>query len=101
MIMDILVCDRETGKARCVLDTKYKAHNTVSNDDYNQVVAYSDALGCDRAVLVYPKELEYRFDEKPGRIRVNALVFDIGSDLENSGNAFLKGLYSLVERQET
>ena len=27
----------------------------VSNDDYNQVVAYSDALGCDRAALVYPK----------------------------------------------
>jgi 5-methylcytosine-specific restriction enzyme subunit McrC len=100
MIMDILICDRETDQPRCVLDTKYKARNSVSNDDYNQVVAYSDALGCDRAALVYPKDLEYRFDEKPGRIRVNALVFDIGIDLERSGKVFLQDLYSILERDE-
>jgi hypothetical protein len=35
-----------------------------SNEDYNQVVAYSDAVRCENAVLVYPMLLEHPFDEK-------------------------------------
>ena len=98
MVMDILLCDRDTGKPLCVLDTKYKAHNTVSNDDYNQVIAYSDAVGCENAVLVYPKELEYPFDEKPGRIRVNTAIFDVGSNLDIAGGKLLQRLYTVLER---
>lgn len=97
MTMDMLLCDKETGRPVCVLDTKYKGENTVSNDDYNQVVAYSDAVGCENAVLIYPKELERPFDEKPGRIRVNSAVFDVGDDLDAGGNELLRRLYSILD----
>ena len=57
MVMDILIYEKASEKCLCVLDTKYKAHDSVSPDDYNQVLAYSDAVGCGHAVLVYPSEL--------------------------------------------
>jgi 5-methylcytosine-specific restriction enzyme subunit McrC len=93
MEMDLIIYDQETRIPLCVLDTKYKAHNAVSNDDYNQVVAYADAVGCENAVLIYPKELEYPFDEKPGRIRVRTAVFDVGAEIEGAGQKLLEKLY--------
>jgi len=78
------------------LDTKYKAHNSVSGDDYNQVLAYSDAVGCHHAVLVYPSELANPFDEKPGRIRVRTAVFDLGMDLDAAGEKVLQRLYTIL-----
>jgi 5-methylcytosine-specific restriction enzyme subunit McrC len=96
MVMDLVLYDRDAQTPLCVLDTKYKAHSTVSNDDYNQVVAYADAVGCENAVLIYPKELEYPFDEKPGRIRVKTAVFDIGTDLDAAGEKLLKRLYESI-----
>lgn len=96
MIMDLLICDARTARPLCVLDTKYKAHNTVSPADYNQVVAYADATGCENAILIYPGKLEHPFDEKPGTIRVKAAVFDIGADLSAAGEAMLRQLYDTV-----
>lgn len=98
MQMDLLILDAGTGMPLFVLDTKYKAHKTVSNYDYNQVVAYADAVGCENAVLIYPRELEYPFDEKPGRIRVRTAVFDVGNDLEKAGSRLLERLYGTVEK---
>jgi 5-methylcytosine-specific restriction enzyme subunit McrC len=100
MVMDLVLYDRETLRPLCVLDTKYKAHSTVSNDDYYQVVAYADAIDCEIAILIYPKELEYPFDEKPGRIRVKTAVFDIGSDLDQSGNKLLERLYAVLQTEK-
>jgi 5-methylcytosine-specific restriction enzyme subunit McrC len=99
MVMDLVVYDKGTRRPLCILDTKYKAQSTVSNDDYNQVVAYADTAGCENAVLIYPRELEYPFDEKPGRIRVKTAVFDIGSDLDQAGEKLLKRLYELLRKQ--
>ncbi len=101
MVMDLVLYDRGTRRPLCVLDTKYKAHSTVSNDDYYKVVAYADRLGCENAFLIYPKELEYPFDEKPGKIRVKTAVFDIGGDLDQSGKKLLDRLYSVIEKRET
>jgi len=97
MVMDLVVYDHKTGHPLCVLDTKYKAHSSVSNDDYYQVIAYADRLGCDNAVLIYPKELECPFDEKPGRIRVKTAVFDVGSELDQGGKKLLERLYSVID----
>ncbi|MCL5423330.1 MAG: McrC family protein [Nitrospirae bacterium] len=96
MVMDLVLYDRETQRPLCVLDTKYK-DGTVSNEDYNQVVAYADAVGCENAVLIYPKELEYPFDEKPGGIRVKTAVFDVGSELDQSGEKLLERLYAVID----
>lgn len=99
MVMDLVLYDKETGSPLCIVDTKYKAYSAVSNDDYYQVVAYADRLGCENAVLIYPKELEYPFDEKPGRIRVKTAVFDVGSDLDQAGERLLERIYAVLETQ--
>jgi len=98
MVPDMVIYEADTGKPLCVLDTKYKAHNSVLNEDYYQMVAYSDTVGCENAILIYPKELELPFDEKPGRIRVRTAIFDLGTDLETAGSEFLKSIYSVLER---
>ena len=96
MVMDLVIYDRQSRLPLCVLDTKYKARNTVSNDDYNQAVAYADAAGCKNAILIYPKELDYPFDEKAGAIRVKTAVFDIGSDLDQAGKKLMERLYEML-----
>ena len=98
MVMDLVIYDRETRSPLCVLDTKYKAQSTVSNDDYNQAVAYADAAGCENAILIYPKELEYPFDEKPGGIRVKTAVFNISSDMDQAGEKLLARLYEVLSK---
>lgn len=97
MVMDLLLCDRATGYPLCVLDTKYKACGNVSSSDYSQVLAYADAVGCENAILIYPKALDNPFDEKPGSIRVRTLVFDIGEELNYAGEKMLNKLYETVE----
>jgi len=52
--MDMVLYDRQSGRPLCVLDAKYKAPDKADNADLYQVVAYSEALGCQDAVLVYP-----------------------------------------------
>ena len=96
MVMDLIIYNRETGIPLCVLDTKYKAHSSVSSEDYNQVVAYSDAVGCENAILIFPKKLDHSFNEKPGRIRVKTTIFDIGIEIEKAGEQFLESLYATI-----
>lgn len=96
MLMDMVLYRRDTNIPICVLDTKYKAHSSVANDDYNQVVAYADGLNCETAFLIYPRQLEYPLDEKPGKIRVKTLVFDVSDDLDYSGDLLRKNLYEAL-----
>ena len=96
MVMDLIIYNRENGVPLCILDTKYKAHSSVSSEDYSQVVAYSDAVGCENAILIFPKKLDQPFNEKPGRIRVKTAVFDLGVEIEKAGELFLKNLYETI-----
>jgi len=98
MVMDLVIYDRETRRPLCILDTKYKAQSTISNDDYNQAVAYADAAGCGNAVLIYPKDLECPLDEKAGGIRVKTAVFNISSDLDRAGGKMLERLYEVLSK---
>ncbi|MBC8478045.1 restriction endonuclease [bacterium] len=93
MEMDLVIRDRETHEVLCILDTKYKGHGSVKPADYNQVVAYSDALGCRSAILIYPQPLRYPFNEKPSKIRVRSATFDIRGDIEIAGRELLTVLY--------
>jgi len=88
-IIDLVICEHETGRTLCVLDTKYKCPNTPSNDDISQVVTYAEIKGCTEAILVYPHDLEANLDERLGEIRVRNLTFKIDGDLESAGQAFL------------
>lgn len=95
--MDIVIYDRSDSSPLCIIDTKYKAQDKVSNDDYYQAVAYADAIGCENAVLIYPRELKCPFDNKPGNVRVITAVFDVGGDLDKAGNILLKQLDNVLD----
>ena len=87
--IDLVIHDNETGKAICVLDTKYKCPSSPSKADIEQVVTYATLKNCKYAILVYPKKLEQSFDELIGEIRVRSLWFNIDGDLEAGGHCFL------------
>jgi 5-methylcytosine-specific restriction enzyme subunit McrC len=91
-IIDLVICDLETGRTLCVLDTKYKCPDAPSNDDISQVVTYAEIKGCKDAILVYPRDLDAKLDEHLGHIRVQNLPFQIDGDLESAGNSFLGSL---------
>ena len=88
-IIDLVICDLMTGRTLCVLDTKYKCHDTPANDDISQVVTYAEIKGCKDAILIYPSELNENMDHQLGSIRVRNLAFRIDGDLEAAGRAFL------------
>ncbi|MEZ2301048.1 MAG: McrC family protein [Microcoleus sp.] len=90
--IDLLLCDIATSKVLYVLDTKYKAPDTVESDDRHQIVAYANALKCQNAILVYPQNLKQPLDIKNDDIRVRSLTFSLDSDLHEAGETFLKSL---------
>lgn len=93
--MDILIADHQ-GAPICVVDTKYKAGDTVSSADYYQMIAYADAVGCRNALLVYPRVLPEPFDVQPGSIRVRSAYFDISGELDNAGELLLQQLGTVL-----
>ncbi|MBN1814415.1 MAG: restriction endonuclease [Anaerolineae bacterium] len=90
--IDLVLYDAETGKAHCVLDTKYKAPEHPDPDDVAKVVAYAEMKGCDDALLVYPTPLSHPLDESIGNIRVRSMTFSLDGDLEAAGWSFLDNL---------
>ena len=96
-IIDLVICDLETGEAICVLDTKYKCPSSPSNADISQVVTYAEVKGCKNAILVYPQDLESELNERLGEIRVRSLAFKIDGDLESAGKIFLEKLLSTTK----
>jgi len=90
---DMILFDVQKNIPVCVLDMKYKIGETVSNEDYNQMIAYADALGCENAILIYPQHLKSPFNVKVKNIRVQSLVFNLGLPIDEGGEIFLRELY--------
>jgi len=89
--IDLLLTDRHTGKPLCLLDTKYKAAASPSPADVKQVIAYAKALGCNEAILVYPKTLDHPFEANVGGdIHVWTTDFTIAKNLETNGESLLR-----------
>jgi len=88
--IDLVLYDNATGKARCVLDTKYKALETPSTDDVAKVVAYAEMKDCNEAMLVYPVALSIPIDSMVGKIRVRSVTFALEGDLEEQGVRFMQ-----------
>jgi 5-methylcytosine-specific restriction enzyme subunit McrC len=63
------------GRARLVLDTKYKTPDKPAPADVSQVVTYAKAKGCHEAILIYPAELTRPLDITIGDVRVRSLTF--------------------------
>lgn len=95
-IIDLLLCDTVTGKALCVLDTKYKRADTPSTEDIAQVVAYAESQGCRKAVLVYPCRLSKPLKLSVGRISVVSMSFDLAGYFEEAGEALRKEIEDFI-----
>jgi 5-methylcytosine-specific restriction enzyme subunit McrC len=95
--IDLVLRDRDTGKALCVLDTKYKSTDSPANDDVNQVVTYAELQGCHKAVLLYPSPLAKVSTLKVGRFNVGCFAFNLNGDLEAAGKLLLKQILSFSQ----
>jgi 5-methylcytosine-specific restriction enzyme subunit McrC len=92
--IDLVLYDSH-GRPQLVLDTKYKTPTGPSNPDFNQVLVYAQAKGCQQAVLVYPERLPRPLDVSLGGVRVRSLTFSLAGDLAENGRRFLAQLLAL------
>jgi len=96
--IDLVLYEAASGKAVCVLDTKYKAVESPSNRDVEQVVTYAQIKECKKAVLIYPIPLCSPLNTPIGGIRVFSKVFSLEGDLEAAGQKFLDDLLACLEQ---
>ena len=90
--IDIVLRDSATDKVLAVLDTKYKRPIEPAAADIEQVVAYATAMRTDKAILVYPSAVTKLIRARAGGVDVEPVVFDIGGDLDESGEHFSRQL---------
>lgn len=91
-IADLVLIDRHTHQASCVIDTKYKKKALPSPADVAQVVAYAVAMNCKEAILIYPTREIKPMVAMVGNIRVRTMAFDLAGDFANSGRALVRGI---------
>lgn len=90
--IDLVIYEKEEGKALYVLDTKYKLDKSTSPADFAQVVTYALSKGSPEAVLIYPGDVSGCFNGFINTIRVRSLDFKIDGDIEEAGSVFLDQL---------
>jgi 5-methylcytosine-specific restriction enzyme subunit McrC len=96
--IDLLLRNLTTDRPLAVLDTKYKISDDFSQDDIHQVVAYATRVGCQLAILVYPRpheEVELHY----GPVTVRSVCFDLSSPMDHAGDAFRDRLLSLLKAE--
>lgn len=89
--IDLVLYDPQ-GQPYLVIDSKYKTPDAPSNPDFNQVLVYAQAKGCQQAVLVYPEPLPRPLDVTLAGVRVRSLTFSLAGDVAENGRNFLKNL---------
>ncbi len=92
-VPDLLLLNSQSGEPVAVLDTKYKAPNQgPAASDIEQVVAYSTALRCRDAYLIYPRELNRPLEDRVGDVMVRSATFSLAGDLDVAGAGLLDQL---------
>ena len=74
-------------------DTKYKACDTIDQDDVYQVVAYAQKLSCSEAVLIYPFRSDNSYSYDWNGILTRTVAFDLQQSLDAAGEVFLRDLF--------
>ncbi|HMN30265.1 MAG TPA: hypothetical protein PKE45_19080 [Caldilineaceae bacterium] len=91
--IDLVVRQRGSEQARCVIDTKYRSPGgRPAAEEIAQVVAYAEATGAPEAILVYPTALARPLDAQLGRIRVRTLTFALDQPVDQAGASFAQAL---------
>jgi 5-methylcytosine-specific restriction enzyme subunit McrC len=88
----------DDGRARIVLDAKYKRASSHDASDVQQVVSYATALRCTEAVLVYPEQPRVPLDIEVGPVRVRSVALDLSRDLSSSETELARFVESLAMR---
>ena len=83
-------------KPLLALDTKYKAPDTPSTSDIQQIIAYATEVGCSKAWLVYPTPIPLPVSNHAGNITVQSSMFDLSGDLDEGGRLFLQEVLKIV-----
>lgn len=92
--IDLVVYNKMTNKVEYVLDTKYKDPESPSQTDINQMITYAITKECNKAILVYPTEINNPFIWDIKNIKVSSLTFSLNNDIERNGKEFLEKLLS-------
>ncbi len=95
--IDILVRDVSTGRALCVLDTKYKDQSYPVSHDIAQVAYYALLEGCRLGGLVVPVDSGNRWEAQAGGVNTFRASFDLSTEIERSGGRFLSDLLNRIE----
>jgi 5-methylcytosine-specific restriction enzyme subunit McrC len=90
--IDMVIYEKEGWRPVCVVDTKYKAPETVDPNDFNQIVVYAKGKGCGRGFLVYPVPLGQGLAVSLDDIRIAELTFGLDNDLDAAGQSLVSGL---------
>ena len=93
--IDLVLLDRDTQRCLAVLDTKYKV-GPVMNADLYQVNAYADLKGTERGFLVYPHDGPRAQVAEIGGVRIRAVGFGLGDDLDEAGAEYLRRVLSAL-----
>jgi 5-methylcytosine-specific restriction enzyme subunit McrC len=84
MSIDLVLSDR-FGRHLAVLDTKYKKHQSPTQNDINQAVAYASKKRCAEAILIYPHAITMKHTINVGDVRVRAVGFPLHASLQEGG----------------
>ena len=57
-----------------------------------EIVAYAEKIGCQEAILVYPRGLPRPFEARVGDIRVRSLSFSLEGDGNEAGHRFMRAV---------
>ncbi|MFH0748423.1 MAG: restriction endonuclease [Candidatus Bathyarchaeota archaeon] len=94
--IDLILTDSKGKEVFAVLDTKYKYKMEPETRDIEQIIAYAVRMETQKGFLIYPSSDTMNIQANAGRVKVTSLVFDIGSDIENSGKNFLADLLGRI-----
>ncbi|MDB9314173.1 hypothetical protein PN462_13760 [Spirulina sp. CS-785/01] len=87
--LDMVICDRATQQAICVLDTKYKTPQQAANADIYQINFYAHLKHCQQAILVYPHPLPQPLQITLQNVHIRNVTFSLNRDLNLTGQEFL------------
>jgi 5-methylcytosine-specific restriction enzyme subunit McrC len=96
--IDLVLYNKATKSPVCVLDTKYKDDNKPTPGDIEQAAFYALIKDCNKAVLIYPTDLEQPMDEVVKGINIRSATFDLDDDLDQAGFKFFKDLMEIIAK---
>ena len=97
--LDLVVYDAHSGRALCVIDTKYKDADTPSPSDVAQVGFYALLKRARLACLVYPRSSAAGWQGKSGDVHTYRGTLDLGLELSTAGDLFFNDLVGQLQRQ--